>query len=94
MLGDNPRGDGAPKSATMNRPKRGLAISTHPPVFTRVFMLVLLTSAAAGQVRGRGITPVFDLDGELLGTTADLQSAFGGTYASAQAEPKISVQFS
>ena len=94
MPGADPRGEGAPKSATMNRPKRGLASSINFPVFARAFMLVLLTSTAAGQVRGRGITPVFDLDGELLGTTADLQSAFGGTYASAHADPTISVQFS
>jgi hypothetical protein len=94
MPGADPRGEEAPKSATMNSPKRGLASSINFPVFARAFMLVLLTSTATGQVRGRGITPVFDLDGELLGTTADLQSAFGGTYASAQAEPTISVQFS
>ena len=94
MLGDNPRGEGAPNSATMNRPERGLAISTHSPVLARVCMLLLLTSVAAGQVRGRRIMPVFDLDGEPLGTTADLQMAFGGTYASAQAEPTVSVQFS
>lgn len=75
----------APRSTTL--------LSTLRPI-SGVLLLACLTSQAASQQLGRGITPIYDLQGGLIGTTANIASALGGTFASAGAAPTVNVQFS
>lgn len=59
-----------------------------------VALLACLVANGTAQQRTRRIQPIHDLQGRLIGTTANLQSAFGGTFAQAAALPIVTVQFS